>query len=321
MRPSAPPKNRPSETFPMHAYRTHTCGALRSADVGANVRLSGWIHRKRDHGGLMFVDLRDHYGLTQLVADPDTPGFDVLERLRPESVIRVDADVVARSAETVNPGLPTGEIEVRVRRIDVLSEAAELPLPVFGEPDYPEDIRLKYRYLDLRRETLHRNIVLRSRVIDSIRRRMVDQGFLEFQTPILTASSPEGARDFLVPSRLHPGTFYALPPAPQQFKQLLMVAGFDRYFQIAPCFRDEDLRADRSLEFYQLDVEMSFVTQEDVFAAIEPVLHGVFDEFKGEKTVSSYPFVRIPYREAISKYGTDKPDLRNPLRMPDAAAH
>ncbi|MDB5425479.1 MAG: aspartate--tRNA ligase, partial [Phenylobacterium sp.] len=249
----------------MHAYRTHTCGALRAADTGQTVRLSGWIHRKRDHGGLVFVDLRDHYGLTQLVLHPDTPGFDLVERLRAESVIRIDGEVVARSAETVNPGLPTGEIEIRVREVAVLSEASELPLPVFGEPDYPEEIRLKNRHLDLRRETLHRNIVLRSKAIQSIRNRMIGQGFLEYQTPILTASSPEGARDFLVPSRLHPSRFYALPQAPQQFKQLLMVSGFDRYFQIAPCFRDEDLRADRSLEFYQLDVEMSFVTQEDVF--------------------------------------------------------
>jgi len=303
----------------MHPYRTHTCGAPRLADQGANVRLSGWLHRKRDHGGLMFVDLRDHYGLTQLVADPATPGFDILERLRAESVVRIDGEVVARSAETVNAALPTGEVEVRVRGVTVLSEAAELPLPVFGEPDYPEDIRLAHRYLDLRRETLHRNIVLRSRVIDSIRRRMIDQGFLEFQTPILTASSPEGARDFLVPSRLHPGTFYALPQAPQQFKQLLMVAGFDRYFQIAPCFRDEDLRADRSLEFYQLDVEMSFVTQEDVFAAIEPVMHGVFVEFADGKTVTPYPFPRIPYRDSIARYGSDKPDLRNPLVMRDVS--
>jgi aspartyl-tRNA synthetase len=305
----------------MHVYRSHTCGALRLADAGQTVRLSGWIHRKRDHGGLMFIDLRDHYGLTQLVLSPETPGFAAIERLRAESVIRVDGQVLARSAETVNAGLPTGEIEIRVQAVEVLSEAAELPLPVFGEPDYPEELRLKHRYLDLRRETLHRNIVLRSHVIASIRRRMIDQGFTEFQTPILTASSPEGARDFLVPSRLHAGKFYALPQAPQQFKQLLMVSGFDRYFQIAPCFRDEDLRADRSLEFYQLDVEMSFVTQEDVFAAIEPVLHGVFDEFKGDRAVTPYPFVRIPYREAIAKYGTDKPDLRNPLVMQDVSEH
>jgi aspartyl-tRNA synthetase len=303
----------------MHAYRTHTCGALRAGDTGQSVRLSGWIHRKRDHGGLVFVDLRDHYGLTQLVFAPDTPGFAAIERLRAESVIRIDGEVVARIPETVNPNLGTGDVEVRVRAVEVLSEAAELPLPVFGEPDYPEEIRLKHRYLDLRRETLHRNIVLRSKVIHSIRNRMIGQGFLEYQTPILTASSPEGARDFLVPSRVHPGTFYALPQAPQQFKQLLMVSGFDRYFQIAPCFRDEDLRADRSLEFYQLDVEMSFVTQEDVFAAIEPVMHGVFEEFAEGKPVTPYPFPRIPYREAMQKYGSDKPDLRNPLVMQDVS--
>ena len=303
----------------MHAYRTHTCGALRASDTGQSVRLSGWINRKRDHGGLVFVDLRDHYGLTQLVFAPETPGFSTIERLRAESVIRIDGEVVARTPETVNPNLATGEVEVRVRAVEVLSEAAELPLPVFGEPDYPEEIRLKHRYLDLRRETLHRNIVLRSKVIHSIRNRMIEQGFLEYQTPILTASSPEGARDFLVPSRMHPGTFYALPQAPQQFKQLLMVSGFDRYFQIAPCFRDEDLRADRSLEFYQLDVEMSFVTQEDVFAAIEPVMHGVFEEFAEGKPVTPYPFPRIPYREAMQKYGSDKPDLRNPLVMQDVS--
>jgi len=305
----------------MHAYRTHTCGALRAADTGASVRLSGWIHRKRDHGGLVFVDLRDHYGLTQLVLHPETPGFAIVERLRAESVIRIDGEVVARDASVVNPNLPTGEIEIRVAAVEVLSEAAELPLPVFGEPDYPEEIRLKHRYLDLRRETLHKNIVLRSKVIQSIRSRMFAQGFNEFQTPILTASSPEGARDFLVPSRLHPGKFYALPQAPQQFKQLLMVSGFDRYFQIAPCFRDEDLRADRSLEFYQLDVEMSFVTQEDVFAAIEPVMHGVFEEFANGKRVSAYPFQRIPYKEAMQKYGSDKPDLRNPIEMQDVSEH
>ncbi|MGI9170364.1 MAG: aspartate--tRNA ligase, partial [Caulobacteraceae bacterium] len=305
----------------MHAYRTHTCGALRLADRGAAVRLSGWIHRKRDHGGLLFIDLRDHYGLTQLVAHPGAPGFEALERARAESVVTVDGEVVARATDTINPGLPTGQVEVRVAAAAILSEAAELPLPVFGEPDYPEDIRLAHRYLDLRRETLHCDIVLRSKVIDSIRRRMVDQGFTEFQTPILTASSPEGARDFLVPSRIHPGKFYALPQAPQQFKQLLMVAGFDRYFQIAPCFRDEDARADRSLEFYQLDVEMSFVTQEDVFAAIEPVLHGVFEEFAAGKPVTPYPFPRIPHGEAIAKYGTDKPDLRNPLIIADVSTH
>ncbi len=318
MRPSAPPK---TAGFPpkMHAYRTHTCGALRAADTGQTVRLSGWLHRKRDHGGLIFIDLRDHYGLTQLVFAPSTPGFAAVEHLRAESVIRVDGEVVARSAETINPNLPTGEVEVKVKEVAVLSEASELPLPVFGEPDYPEEIRLKNRHLDLRRETLHRNIVLRSKVIHAIRNRMIGQGFLEYQTPILTASSPEGARDFLVPSRVHPGKFYALPQAPQQFKQLLMVSGFDRYFQIAPCFRDEDLRADRSLEFYQLDVEMSFVTQEDVFAAIEPVMHGVFEEFSGGKPVTPYPFPRIPYRECMSKYGTDKPDLRNPIVMQDVS--
>jgi aspartyl-tRNA synthetase len=318
MRPSAPRK---SPDFPeeMHAYRTHTCGALRAADTGQTVRLSGWIHRKRDHGGLIFVDLRDHYGLTQLVLHPGTPGFAIVEHLRAESVIRIDGEVVARSPETQNPNLPTGGIEVQVRDLAVLSEASELPLPVFGEPDYPEEIRLKNRHLDLRRETLHRNIVLRSKVIQSIRNRMIEQGFLEYQTPILTASSPEGARDFLVPSRLHPSKFYALPQAPQQFKQLLMVSGFDRYFQIAPCFRDEDLRADRSLEFYQLDVEMSFVTQEDVFASIEPVMHGVFEEFAAGKPVTPYPFPRIPYRESIAKYGTDKPDLRNPIEMADVS--
>jgi aspartyl-tRNA synthetase len=305
----------------MHAYRTHTCGALRASDTGAAVRLSGWIHRKRDHGGLIFVDLRDHYGLTQLVLHPGTPGFDTVEHLRAESVIRVDGEVIARSKETVNANIPTGQVEVRVSAVEVLSEAAELPLPVFGEPEYPEEIRLKHRYLDLRRETLHRNIVLRSQVIDSIRKRMVSQHFLEYQTPILTASSPEGARDFLVPSRMHPTKFYALPQAPQQFKQLLMVSGFDRYFQIAPCFRDEDLRADRSLEFYQLDVEMSFVTQEDVFAAIEPVMHGVFEEFAAGKPVTPYPFPRIAYRDSIAWYGTDKPDLRNPIKMAEVSDH
>jgi len=306
----------------MHAYRTHTCGALRLSDAGSTVRVSGWIHRKRDHGGLMFIDLRDHYGLTQLVLSPESPGFAVAERLRAESVIRIDGEVVARSADTVNTGLPTGEIEVRVRELVVLSEAAELPVPVFGEPDYPEELRLKYRYLDLRRESLHRNILLRSQIIASLRRRMIDGGFTEFQTPILTASSPEGARDFLVPSRMHPGEFYALPQAPQQFKQLLMVSGFDRYFQIAPCFRDEDARADRSPgEFYQLDIEMSFVTQDDVFGAIEPVMRGVFEEFAGERTVVAGDFPRIPYRTAIAKYGSDKPDLRNPLEMQDVSEH
>jgi aspartyl-tRNA synthetase len=306
----------------MHAYRTDTCGALRASNVGRKARLSGWIHRKRDHGGLMFIDLRDHYGVTQLVLSPETPGFSIVERLRAESVIRIDGDVLARAADAVNPNLPTGEIEIRVTGLEVLSEAAELPVPVFGEPDYPEDLRLKYRYLDLRRDTLHKNILLRSQVIASLRRRMIEQGFTEFQTPILTASSPEGARDFLVPSRMHPGTFYALPQAPQQFKQLLMVSGFDRYFQIAPCFRDEDARADRSPgEFYQLDMEMSFVTQDDVFNAIEPVMRGVFEEFSGDKRVTAEAFPRIPYRESIRKYGNDKPDLRNPIEMQDVSEH
>jgi len=307
----------------MHAYRTHSCAGLRLSDVGQTVRLSGWVHRKRDHGHLLFVDLRDHYGITQLVTDTDSPAFKALDRLRVESVVTVDGDVVARSPETVNPNLPTGEIEVRANAVTVQSAASELPMPVFGEQDYPEEIRLKYRYLDLRREQLHANIMLRSAVIGSIRRRMVEQGFTEFQTPILTASSPEGARDYLVPSRVHPGKFYALPQAPQMFKQLIMVAGFDRYFQIAPCFRDEDARADRSPgEFYQLDFEMSFVTQDDVFAAIEPVLSGVFREFANGKTVTpAGEFPRIPYKEALRKYGTDKPDLRNPLLISDVGEH
>ena len=286
------------------------------------MRLSGWVHRKRDHGNLLFVDLRDHYGITQIVTNTDSPAHAVLDGCRAESVVTIDGDVVARSAETVNPALPTGEIEVRARAVTVQSAAAELPMPVFGEQEYPEEIRLKYRYLDLRRERLHKNIVLRSNVIASIRRRMIDQGFTEFQTPILTASSPEGARDYLVPSRVHPGKFYALPQAPQMFKQLLMVAGFDRYFQIAPCFRDEDARADRSPgEFYQLDFEMSFVTQDDVFAAIEPVLHGVFEEFADGRSVSAAPFVRIPYKESMLKYGNDKPDLRNPIIISDVSDH
>ena len=303
----------------MHAYRTHSCAELRLGNVGETVRLSGWVHRKRDHGHLLFVDLRDHYGITQIVTDTGSPAFQILDRIRVESVITVEGEVVARSAETVNPNLPTGEVEVRAATVTVQSAAAELPMPVFGDQDYPEDIRLKYRYLDLRREPVHRNIMLRSAVITSIRRRMIEQGFTEFQTPILTASSPEGARDYLVPSRVHPGKFYALPQAPQMFKQLIMVAGFDRYFQIAPCFRDEDARADRSPgEFYQLDFEMSFVTQDDVFNAIEPVLSGVFQEFAGERYVTpAGDFPRIPYKEALLKYGTDKPDLRNPLLISD----
>ncbi|MBC7159097.1 MAG: aspartate--tRNA ligase [Porphyrobacter sp.] len=305
----------------MHSYRTHTCAALRRDDVGQTVRLSGWVHRKRDHGGVLFVDLRDHYGITQIVADADSAALPVLEALRVESVVTIDGLVKARSEGTVNPGLPTGAIEVFAQGVTVQSRAEELPLPVAGEQDYPEDIRLKYRFIDLRRERVHRNIMLRSQVISSLRRRMQDQGFSEFQTPILGASSPEGARDYLVPSRLHPGTFYALPQAPQMFKQLLMVAGFDRYFQIAPCFRDEDLRADRSPEFYQLDFEMSFVTQDDVFAAIEPVLHGVFEEFAAGRTLDPLPFRRIPYAEAMLRYGSDKPDLRNPLLISDVSHH
>jgi len=302
----------------MHAYRTHRCGDLRRESVGHRVRVSGWVNRRRDHGGLLFLDLRDHYGITQCVIEPDSPAFTEADRCRAEWVVTVTGPVVARTPETINPELPTGEVEIRIEEIRVQSIAQELPLPVFGELDYPEDVRLRYRFLDLRRERLHRNITLRSQVIQSIRRRMVAQGFTEFQTPILTASSPEGARDFLVPSRIHAGKFYALPQAPQQFKQLIMVAGFDRYFQIAPCFRDEDARADRSPgEFYQLDLEMSFVTQDDVFAAVEPVLAGVFEEFAAGRSVSSTPFPRIPYSEALLKYGSDKPDLRNPIVIAD----
>jgi aspartyl-tRNA synthetase len=303
----------------MHRYRTHTCGELRAADIGREARLAGWCHRIRDHGGLLFIDLRDHYGLTQCVADPDSPVFKEVEKLHSEWVVRFDGRVRHRPAGTVNPDLPTGEVELFITGIEVLGPAAELPMPVFGEQEYPEDIRLKYRFLDLRREHLHQNIMKRGAIIDSLRRRMREQGFFEFQTPILTASSPEGARDYLVPSRLHPGKFYALPQAPQQFKQLIMIAGFDRYFQIAPCFRDEDARADRSPgEFYQLDIEMSFVTQEDVFAAVEPVLRGVFEEFgEGKPVTPKFPL--IPYAEAIRAYGTDKPDLRNPIKMQDVS--
>ncbi len=304
----------------MHAYRTHTCGELRADHVGDTVRLSGWVHRKRDHGGLLFIDLRDHYGITQCVIEPDNEIFSAVEAVRAESVITVTGPVVARSDETVNTDLPTGHVEVRIQEWTLQSSADELPLPVFGDQEYPEETRLKYRFLDLRRDRLHQNIVLRSQVISSIRRRMTDAGFMEFQTPILTASSPEGARDFLVPSRLHPGKFYALPQAPQQFKQLIMVAGFDKYFQIAPCFRDEDARADRSPgEFYQLDLEMSYVTQEDVFQTMEPVLHGLFEEFAADRKVSPAPFPRIPYAEAMAKYGSDKPDLRNPIEMCDVS--
>ncbi len=305
----------------MHRYRTHTCGALRAEHIGSTVRLSGWCHRIRDHGGLLFIDLRDHYGLTQIVADPDSPAFRTAEKLRAEWVVKVDGRVRRRPDGTENPDLPTGAVEVFATDIEVLGPAAELPMPVFGDQEYPEEIRLKYRFLDLRRDRLHRNIIKRGAIIDSLRRRMKEQGFFEFQTPILTASSPEGARDFLVPSRLHPGKFYALPQAPQQFKQLVMISGFDRYFQIAPCFRDEDARADRSPgEFYQLDIEMSFVTQDDVFGAVEPVLRGVFEEFGDGKPVTP-KFPRIPYGEALRSYGSDKPDLRNPIRMQDVTAH
>ncbi|SBV99514.1 Aspartate--tRNA ligase [uncultured Alphaproteobacteria bacterium] len=302
----------------MHAYRSHTCNQLTAADTGATVRLSGWVHRKRDHGNLLFVDLRDHYGITQCVTDSASAVFATLESARPETVICVTGRVVRRDAETVNPKLPTGEIEIRVDEVSVLSTAEVLPIQVASSEEFSEEMRLRYRFLDLRRERLHANIVLRSRVIASIRRRMIEQGFMEFQTPILTASSPEGARDFLVPARQHPGKFYALPQAPQQFKQLLMVAGFDRYFQIAPCFRDEDSRADRSPgEFYQLDLEMSFVTQDDVFAAVEPVMEGVFREFGNGRPVTPAPFPRIPYDESMLKYGSDKPDLRNPIVIAD----
>jgi len=306
----------------MHAYRTHTCGQLRATDAGSTVRLSGWVHRKRDHGGLLFMDLRDHYGLTQCVIASGSAVFAAAEAVRPESVVTVTGEVVLRAPGTLNDKLPTGEVELRVRALNVQSEAQVLPIQVAGEAEFPEDLRLRYRFLDLRRERQHRNMILRSAVIASIRRRMIDQGFTEFQTPILTASSPEGARDYLVPSRLHPGTFYALPQAPQQFKQLAMVAGFDRYFQIAPCFRDEASRADRSPgEFYQLDFEMSFVTQEDVFAAIEPVLAGVFEEFADfsgkRRAVTPAPFPRIPFDQAMLEFGSDKPDLRNPLRIKD----
>jgi aspartyl-tRNA synthetase len=306
---------------PLNPYRTHTCGDLRLKNVGTRVRLSGWVHRKRDHGNLLFIDLRDHYGLTQCVVMPESPVFQAATQLKLESVVCFEGAVFSRAPETVNSKMATGEVELFLDVLEVLCEAAPLPLQVNHQGEFPEETRLKYRFLDLRRERLHQNIVLRSHVIQSLRRRMLDQGFLEFQTPILTSSSPEGARDFLVPSRLHPGCFYALPQAPQQFKQLLMVAGFDRYFQIAPCFRDEDSRADRSPgEFYQLDMEMAFVTQEEVFAALEPVLQGVFEEFSQNYKVSPAPFQRIPYSEAMLRYGSDKPDLRNPLFIQDVTA-
>ena len=301
----------------MHRYRSHTCAALRPEHIGQDVRLSGWCHRIRDHGGLLFIDLRDHYGVTQCVADPDSPAYEAIQKARSEWVIKIDGKVRARPAGTENAELPTGLVEIFITGVEVLGAAAELPMPVFGDADYPEEMRLKYRFLDLRRDKLHKNIMLRGKVIDSLRARMKGQGFFEFQTPILTASSPEGARDFLVPSRLHPGKFYALPQAPQQFKQLIMIAGFDRYFQIAPCFRDEDARADRSPgEFYQLDIEMSFVTQEDIFAAVEPVMRGIFEEFGGGRPVTQ-KFPMIPYRESMLKYGSDKPDLRNPIIIAD----
>ncbi|MEQ4600426.1 MAG: aspartate--tRNA ligase, partial [Methylobacteriaceae bacterium] len=301
----------------MHRYRTHTCGAIRPSDVGQTVRLSGWCHRIRDHGGVLFIDLRDHYSLPQCVIDSDSPAFKAAETARSEWVIRIDGRVRTRPAGTENAELPTGSVEVYIDDLEVLGPAGELPLPVFGDQEYPEETRLKYRFLDLRREKLHANIMKRGAIVDSLRRRMREGGFFEFQTPILTASSPEGARDYLVPSRVHPGKFYALPQAPQQFKQLTMIAGFDRYFQIAPCFRDEDARADRSPgEFYQLDIEMSFVTQEDVFQAVEPVLRGVFEEFAGGKRVTK-EFPRITYADAMLKYGVDKPDLRNPLIIAD----
>ena len=304
----------------MHAYRSHTCAELRPEHVGQEARISGWIHRKRDHGGLLFIDLRDHYGLTQCVLEPESDHFTTLERLRVESVVTITGEVIARSAETVNDNLPTGGVELRVKDLAIQSEADELPLPVFGEPEWSEEVRLKHRYVDLRRESLHQRIVKRSQIIDSIRRRMVDEGFTEYQTPILTASSPEGARDFLVPARLHPGKFYALPQAPQQFKQLIMVSGFDRYFQIAPCFRDEDARADRAPgEFYQLDMEMSFATQEDVFNVIEPVMKGLFEEFSEGRSVPDEKFPHIAYKDAMQWYGSDKPDLRNPIKMSDAS--
>ena len=303
----------------MHAYRSHTCGQLRKSNVGETVRLSGWVHRKREHANALFIDLRDHYGISQVVVYPVAEFYEAAKRCPSESVITVTGELLARDAEAVNSEIETGEVELRADEMIIESAAASLPLPVFGEQDYPEDIRLKHRYLDLRRETLHKNIIMRGQVINSLRRRMIEGGFTEFQTPILTASSPEGARDFLVPSRLNPGKFYALPQAPQQFKQLIMVAGFDRYFQIAPCFRDEDARADRSPgEFYQLDVEMSFVTQEDVFQAIEPVMAGVFEEFADGREVQT-PFPRIPYKESMEKYGSDKPDLRIPFELTDVS--
>ena len=301
----------------MHQYRTHNCNGLRAEDINQEVRLSGWVHRKRDHGGLLFIDLRDHFGLTQLVFDPDSSAFQEAEKVRNESVITINGKVVQRSDDTINKVLPTGKIEVYVDTLEVIGSSDDIPLPVFGEPDYPEEIRLKYRFLDLRRETLHKNIILRSKIINFIRSKMIENDFLEIQTPIMTASSPEGARDYLVPSRVHQGKFYALPQAPQQFKQLLMTSGFDKYFQIAPCFRDEDARADRSPgEFYQLDIEMSFVNQEDVFESVEPLLRDVFEKFSENMAINKQ-FPRISYAESIQKYGTDKPDLRVEIELDD----
>ena len=305
----------------MHIYRSHTCADLNSSNVGENIRLSGWVHRVRDHGGILFIDLRDHYGMTQILADPDSPAFNVVETLRAEWVICIDGNVMARDSNLINSKLPTGEIEVFIKNIEVLSASEELPLPVFGDLDYPEETRLKYRFLDLRREKLHNNMILRSNVVKSIRSRMSDQGFNEFQTPIITASSPEGARDFLIPSRINPGKFYALPQAPQQFKQLIMVAGFDKYFQIAPCFRDEDPRADRSpTDFYQLDMEMSFVEQQDIFNTIEPVLKGLMKEFGSGRPINQ-TWPQISYKDALLWYGSDKPDLRNPIKMQIVSNH
>ncbi|MGB5869570.1 MAG: aspartate--tRNA ligase, partial [Albidovulum sp.] len=305
----------------MHAYRSHTCAELNTSHAGQEVRLSGWVHRVRDHGGVLFVDLRDHYGMTQVLADSDSPALAAIERLKAETVIRIDGRVKARDAALINPKIPTGEVEVYVTAIEVLGTADELPLPVFGDQDYPEETRLTYRFLDLRREKLHANMMLRSNVVRSLRNRMWGKGFTEFQTPIITASSPEGARDFLVPSRLHPGKFYALPQAPQQFKQLIMVSGFDKYFQIAPCFRDEDPRADRSpTDFYQLDIEMSFVEQQDVFDAVQPVLTGIFEEFGGGRPVD-HDWPQISYKDAALWYGSDKPDLRNPIKMQVVSDH
>ncbi len=302
----------------MHKYRTHTCSELRLSHESTTVKLSGWVHRKRDHGNLLFIDLRDHYGITQCVIENTNKNFKILEKIKPDSVISITGKVLKRTSETINKDLPTGEIEVELKKLEILSEAQELPMPVFGEQDYPEDIRLRYRFLDLRRQTMHENIILRSKVISFIRKKMTESGFNEFQTPILTASSPEGARDFLVPSRLNPGKFYALPQAPQQFKQMIMVAGFDKYFQIAPCFRDEDGRADRSPgEHYQLDMEMSFVEKEDIFSAIEPLFYELFSKFGGEKKVSEYPFKKISFKDSMLQYGTDKPDLRNSLKISD----